>query len=96
MKFAAALLLASAGAHKLEIMSPVEYKFIDFISKEGRSFGTVAEYKFRLEIFTKRLMEHEAHNSNPENTHTLGVNFLTDRTEDEIKAMLGFRRDLSS
>ena len=96
MQFATAILLAGVSAHKLELISPAEYKFMDFITQHGKSYGTVAEYKFRLEIFAKRIQEHEEHNSNPQNTHKLGVNFLTDRTEDEIKGLLGFRADLKT
>jgi len=73
------------------MMTAEDYKFMSFVSEEGRSYGTVAEYNFRADIFKKRIAEHEAHNSSVESTSTMGVNFLTDRTEDEIKKLLGFK-----
>jgi hypothetical protein len=89
MKFALACLIANVSA--VELMTTEDYKFMSFVSQEGRSYGTVAEYNFRAAIFKKRIAEHEAHNSNVESTSTMGVNFLTDRTEDEIKKLLGFK-----
>lgn len=61
MKFAAALLVASASADA--IISENEYKFMGYITKFGKSYGTVAEYRFRLAQYEKRIDEHKAHNS---------------------------------
>jgi hypothetical protein len=48
MKIAAALLvLGSTSAHQL--MSSDDYKFMEFIAKFGKTYGTKAEYNFRLE-----------------------------------------------
>ena len=88
MKFALACLLANVSA--MELMTAEDYQFMDFVSREGRSFGTVAEYNFRAEIFKKRVAEHKIHNASGA-TSTQGVNFLTDRTDEEIKKMLGYK-----
>jgi len=62
-----------------------------FITEEGRSFGTTAEYQFRLAIFEKRVAEHEKWNAMPGQTSFQGINFLTDRTDAEIKKINGDR-----
>ena len=60
MKFAVACLLASASA--TELISENEYKFMSYITRFGKQYRTVAEYKLRLSLFEKRLAEHKAHN----------------------------------
>ena len=42
MKFAVAAMIASASA--VELMNPVEYKFMEYISQHGKTYATVAEY----------------------------------------------------
>jgi C1A family cysteine protease len=89
--FAVAALLANVSTYKVgELMTEADYKFIDFVSSQGRSFATKAEFEFRSNIFRQRLAEHEAHNSK-NTTWTIGVNQLTDRTDEEIKTLLGFK-----
>ena len=94
MKFAVAALLGATSAYGLnsgDVISETEYKFMSFISEHQRSYGTVAEYKFRLAQFQKRVAEHERWNAIPGQTSTQGVNHLTDRTDDEIKMLNGFK-----
>jgi hypothetical protein len=50
VKFAAAALLGLASAH---VSNDVEQAFVAYISKHGKSYGTRAEYQFRLETFAK-------------------------------------------
>ena len=90
MKFAA--LIAAASAH--EIVSETEYKFMAYIGKYGRSYATVAEYKFRLQQYGLRVAEHARHNAMPNQTSTQGENFLTDRTDAEIKMLNGFKPEM--
>ena len=61
MKFTTALLLASVSSS--ELMRENEYKFMSYITRFGKQYRTVAEYKFRLGLYEKRIAEHEAHNS---------------------------------
>jgi len=92
MKYAA--LVAGTSAFALQsgdVISATEYKFMSFISSYNRSYGTVAEYKFRLEQFAKRVAEHERFNAVSGQTSTQGVNHLTDRTDAEIKMLNGFK-----
>jgi len=74
---AKAIALMSA---KDELITPHERQYFDYISNFGKSYGTKAEYKFRLAEFSKKMVEIEAHNANPDKTHTLGVNMFTDWT----------------
>lgn len=91
MKFTLAL-VASASAYKVgELMTEGDYMFIDFVSKHGRSYATKAEYDFRAAIFKKRVAEHAEHNAKNLGW-TLGINHLSDRTESEIKQLLGFKK----
>ena len=70
MKFAIAALLATVAAS--DLMSENEYKFMAYITKYGKNYGTVAEYKFRLAIFEKRIAEHKVHNSQEGQTSSVG------------------------
>jgi C1A family cysteine protease len=92
MKFA--LLAGAAAAHNLTegVMTTEEYEFMGFVSSYGRSYATKAEYNFRLAQFTKRVAEHKRWNAMPGQTSTQGVNHLTDRTDDEIKMLNGFKQ----
>ena len=89
MKFAVATLIATASAY--ETVAPSEYAFMKYVSDFGKSYGTVAEYKFRLAQFQERLAQHAEHNSQNGATSTQGVNFLSDRTDAEIKKMNGYK-----
>ena len=70
-------------------MAPEEYAFMSFITEYGRSYGTTAEYKFRLDIFAKKLAFINEWNADATNTHRLGVNQFMDRTPEEMKKRLG-------
>jgi len=59
----ASLVLSSVMAFREgELMSDNEYKFMRYITQFGKSYGTVAEYKFRLAIYEKRIAQHKEHN----------------------------------
>ena len=87
MKISIAVLLGYVSATKL--MAPEEYALMSFITEYGRSYATTAEYKFRLEIFAKKLAAINEWNADKTNTHTLGVNQFMDRTPEEMKKRLG-------
>jgi hypothetical protein len=72
-----------------QLVAPEEYEFMKFITTHGRSYGTKAEYNFRLDIFSKKLKFINEWNSNETNTHRLGVNEFMDRTPEEMKMKLG-------
>lgn len=64
---------------------------MEFVTKHGKSYGTRAEYDFRAQIFKNNLEFIEKHNSNPENTHQVGINYMADWTRDEILKRNGYR-----
>jgi C1A family cysteine protease len=88
MKFAAFVATAAAS----ELMTETDYQFMDFVSTHGRSYGTVAEFNFRKNIFAENVAKIEAHNA-AGHTWTLGTNFLSDRTPEELKKMNGFKAE---
>ena len=72
-----------------EILSAQDYQFMEFVSTHGRSFGTKAEFQFRSKVFKNKLAEVERLNA-VQDTAVYGVNAFSDRTESEMKKMLGF------
>ena len=88
---AAAVAFASQSATmESEILTAEDYKFMEFISQHGRSFGTKAEFQFRSKVFKAKLAEIDSLNAS-QDTATYGVNAFTDRTESEMKKMLGYK-----
>lgn len=66
--------------------------FERFISEHERSYvkGSV-EHADRLAIFRRRLAAIEAHNADPSRSWTKGVNHFTDRSDDELSQVLGYK-----
>ena len=73
------------------VSSAVEQSFVQHIADHGLSYGTVEEYNFRLGLFNAIDAEINEINANPENTFTVGHNFLSTMTKDEKKRLLGYR-----
>ena len=85
MKFAIAALIGSSAAY--EQMQPIEYEFMGHIAKYGKSYGTKAEYNFRLAQFEKYYNEVQELNSmGLKSVHE--VNMFADLTEVERKKFL--------
>ena len=84
-----ALLLASASA--FETLTEVDYLYMDYVTRFGKSYGTRAEFEFRKQIFAKTQKTVEEWNRRKEATHELGHNEFSDMTADERKRKLGFR-----
>jgi len=76
------------------ILAAEDYHFMEYVTKHGKSYGTVAEFQFRSKIFKEQLAKIAEHNSMEGQTSTVGVNHLTDRTKSEIKHMLGYKAEL--
>jgi len=64
-----------------EILTAEDYKFMNYVSSYGKRYGTKAEFEFRSNIFKNNLKKIDEWNNNGENTHTLGINQFTDKTE---------------
>ena len=92
MKFCAtAAFLGLNICNKQKATPAVEQAFIKHIAEHGLSYGTVEEYNFRLGLFNAIDAEINEINANPENTFTVGHNFLSTMTKDEKKRLLGYR-----
>lgn len=68
------------------------YDFSRYASEFGKFYSNSKEYQERKSIFESNLATILAHNSNPFSTWKMGVNHLTDRTEEEFNKLLGYKR----
>lgn len=74
------------------LISAEENQFFKFIAQYGRTYGTKAEYDFRLQVFTEKLAEIAKHNSENGMTSSVGINKFADWTKDEIKRLNGLKK----
>ena len=90
--FAVALLACFTAAVP---MTDIEYKFINYVAKYGKTYATVEEYQARLLIFINT--ENYINKINSEgNTHVAGHNNFSDWTEFEYSKMLGGRLETAT
>ena len=82
--------VASTSLFTAKLMSPVDYKFMEFVTNYGKSYGTVAEFQFRGAQFAKTHEEIEAFNADANNTHVLAHNEFSDYTYAEMKRRNGY------
>jgi C1A family cysteine protease len=62
----------------------------------GKTYSDAAEHEMRENFFKANLEKINLVNSDPNSTWRAGINHLTDRTHEELSALRGFNRDLSS
>jgi cathepsin F len=74
-------------------MSEMEFKFIDFVAKQGKSYATVEEYQMRMSLFAARDAAIAEFNTNSTSVHA--HNKFSDYTQHESKRMLGTKPDMS-
>jgi len=77
--------LALVGA--VSATSEVESAFLGYITQYGKSYGTVAEYQFRLEQFARNHASVVEHNLT-DSSFKLGFNKMSDWSEEEYKKLL--------
>ena len=83
-----------SGVTLFETFSAEDRAFMEFVSENGKSYGTKEEYAFRAEQFKATLNKILAH---PENSSsTVGVNYMADWTEAEFKKVLGYKAGVST
>ena len=88
MKFAVAALLGAVSASELEI----ENSYLAYVAEHGKSYGTEEEFKFRLNLYSKRVAFVREQNANVVgNDATVGINHMADWTDAEYKRLLGYR-----
>lgn len=66
---------------------------MEYMANYGKTYGTKAEYKFRLNEFTQTLFEIEQHNSRNGETSTMGLNKFADYTKEEMKRLNGAKSE---
>jgi C1A family cysteine protease len=82
------VLAALAGFAAATPMDAMDYKFINYIAKHGKSYATSEEYAARKALFAKMDAEIDIFNAT-ETTSTHGHNFMSDYTEFERSRMTG-------
>jgi hypothetical protein len=83
--FLALALLGAASA----IDAPT-HKYMQYLSKFNKSYASLEEFNMRLANFAAIDDFITEFNSNPENTSTVGHNFLSDWTAAEKKVLNGY------
>merc|ERR1719313_2705556 len=74
-----------------ERISAEEMEYMKYITQFGKSYGTKAEFEFRLEQFKKTLVKMAEHNSNNAHKSTVGHNQFSDWTEAEYRRLLSYK-----
>jgi len=74
-------------------MTSADYEFMKYITEFGKHYGTKAEYEYRAELFKETLAHINEHNDSGA-THTLGINHMSDWSEEEYRALLGYKPEL--
>mmetsp|Transcript_35378 Transcript_35378/g.110304 ORF Transcript_35378/g.110304 Transcript_35378/m.110304 type:complete len:437 (+) Transcript_35378:68-1378(+) len=70
-------------------------RFQDYVQDFGRAYSPGSpEYESRQALFEERLRKVEEHNAQPGRLWEAAVNHLTDRTEEELRQLRGYRRDI--
>jgi len=74
-------------------MTAEDHEFIRYVAEYGKSYGTRAEFEFRQAQFKQTLTKVAEHNSE-NGTSTVGINQFSDKTEAEMKRMLGYKAEM--
>merc|ERR1712195_10941 len=82
----AALMFNGQAIPASQILTGEDYEFMAHVSQYGKSYGTVAEFMFRKEIFVAKNNLIDANNA-----HTVGHNEFSTSTVAEMKKMLGYK-----
>jgi len=85
MQFATILALTAAVGSAIDID---ELHFMNYLSKYGKQYESLAEFVLRKEIYIARNVFIREHNSRPSN-FTLGHNIFSDWKPEEMASMLG-------
>lgn len=84
---------AHLGLFRCEKKVPMEQKtkFMEHVAEHGLSYGTDAEFDFRMNLFLEKDKIIEAENAKEENTFKLGHNHMSTWTHDEYTKLLGYQ-----
>jgi len=84
-----AMTAAGITSSTADVQDGVQSKFMEHVANYGISYGTQAEYDFRMQIFSAKDAEYNKINSDSENTFVVGHNMFSTMTKDESKRMMG-------
>ena len=73
------------------MLSAIDFKFISHVATHNLSWATVEEFNARKQFFAAAEEEIERINAEPENTFTVGHNFMSTWSPMERKRLLGYR-----
>ena len=90
MKFATLAALAGVSAYTVSDTT-MERHYLNYLAEHGKSYATKEEYLFRLAEFTRKMKIVEEHNSKNTDDATVAINHMSDWTDDEYKATLGYK-----
>ena len=88
-------IIATALTCAVSAIHPTGFKFMQYLSQQGKSYKTIEEFSMRLENFEKTDSFIHEWNANKEHTSSVGHNFLSDWTVEEKKKLTGGIRDES-
>ena len=68
-----------------------QFEFMQYLSKQGKSYSTLEEFNARMELFAARDAIIKEHNADETRTSNMGHNFLSDYTEEEKANLRGLK-----
>ena len=74
-----------------ERITEEEMAYMRYVTEFGKSYGTKAEFSFRLDQFKKTMAKMAEHQANAAHGSTVGLNEFSDWTEAEYKRLLGYK-----
>jgi cathepsin L len=89
-----ALLFAVAIAGKTRWFELNNYSFDRYVKEYGKNYSP-EEIEHRRSVFEARLEQIKKHNQDSTKTWKNGINHFSDRTEEELKQLLGYRKELA-
>jgi len=87
-------LFAVAIAGRTRWFDLEEYSFDKYVKEYGKNYSP-QEVDHRRSVFEARLEQIKKHNQDTTKTWKNGINHLSDRTEEELKQLLGYRKELA-
>lgn len=76
MKSFAALTLAAVAS----ALDTATFDYMQYVAQQGKNYATLEEFNMRMGLFAERDSIIKAWNANPNQTSTMGHNFLSDMT----------------